>query len=232
MILGGIHLHSMIDFPGTPACVLFSQGCNFQCPYCHNPSLVQSRPISDGSLDRGNVMELLKERRGFLDGVVISGGEPTLQADLPGLCQELKALGYAVKLDTNGSRPRMLQTLLSAGAVDYIAMDVKTLPDRYAPLIWSRPDPAAIQESIRLILTAGIPHEFRTTCMRPLVDAAIIPQIARLIEGAALFALQRARPGDVLNPVFCNDRSRHYDTIDIEFFQSLAARHVQKCIVR
>jgi pyruvate formate lyase activating enzyme len=232
MILGGIQRHSMIDFPGTPACVLFVQGCNFQCPYCHNPSLVQGRSVPDDSLDQGEAIQLLKERRGFLEAVVISGGEPTLQEGLPPFCQEIKELGYAVKLDTNGSRPRMLQSLLASGTVDYIAMDIKTHPERYGPLVWSRPNAAAIQESIRLILASGIPHEFRTTCLRPLVDAPIIGQIARLIEGADLFALQQVRPGDVLDPAFCEDRSRYYDAMDLEDFRSLATPHVKRCIVR
>ncbi len=183
-------------------------------------------------LDPAEVIDLLRERQGFLEGVVLSGGEPTLQADLPRYCRELKDLGYAVKLDTNGSRPQMLRTLLSGRLVDYIAMDIKTHPDRYTPLVWFRPDAAALRESIALILTAGIPHEFRTTCMGPLVDSSLIGQIARLIDGADLYALQQVRTGEVLDPDFCRNSGRAYGPEELALFRSLAAAHVKRCIVR
>jgi len=132
MIIGGIQKTSLIDYPSKISCVIFVSGCNFDCPYCHNPDLVK-RSSSNLLIDVYEVLEFLKKRRPLLDGIVITGGEPTLQGDLFGFCEQIKTLGYPVKLDTNGSRPGVIKQLIEKKLIDYIAMDIKTAPDRYSP---------------------------------------------------------------------------------------------------
>ena len=201
MLIGGLQKNSFIDFPGKICCVVFVSGCNFRCPYCHNPELVNN-PSSNYS--EFEIFEFLKERKRWLDGVVISGGEPTLQKDLPHFCQKVKSMGFPVKLDTNGSRPEVIHQLISEGLVDYIAMDIKTAPDRYVPVIAKACDSKKILESIRLIMDSSVPYEFKTTCIKPLIDNTIMETIIGLIQGARRYAIQRFNGKDVLNPEFLN----------------------------
>jgi len=200
MHIAGLQKTSLIDYPGRISCVVFTQGCNFHCPYCHNPDLIPAKghlPL----VEQNRVEALLEERNGFLEAVVITGGEPTIHPDLAGFCDRIKALGYALKLDTNGSNPDGVNALIDAGLVDYIAMDIKTDPARYEGLI-SEPgfDSARIGACIERIIGCGIDHEFRLTCVRPLIDEAIMERIARRIQGAGRLVLQQCRPGRVLDP--------------------------------
>jgi pyruvate formate lyase activating enzyme len=232
MIFGGIQQNSMIDFPGKLACVLFVPGCNFRCPYCHNPSLALNRIDPGNILTIAQAMDFLLERQGFLDGVVITGGEPTLQPELLSVCKKIKQLGYPIKLDTNGSRPKAIEALIAAGMVDYIAMDVKTAPENYAPLILEKGEPESILSSIGLILESGVAHEFRTTCIHPLVNLSVIKTISRLVKGADLLVLQQFHTRQVLNPDYCRESGRRYDEQTLEVFRSAAAPRVKRCIVR
>lgn len=233
MVLGGLQKNSLIDYPGKVACVLFLSGCNFDCPYCHNPELATGCADCPAFFkEKENLFDFLKQRRGFLDGVVISGGEPTLQKDLADLCAALKEMDYPVKIDTNGSRPAVLQSLIDQGLVDYIAMDIKTDPFRYAPLIGRDIDPRRILESIGIIRGSSLPHEFRTTCVRPLVDDHIIETIAMLIQGADLYALQQFQDVSVLHPEFFLGGDCRFTDEDLERFQRIAGRWVKRCIVR
>ena len=150
MNFGGIQKNSFIDYPGKLSCVIFLSGCNFNCPYCHNPSLVKGSAECPASLRGDGLYGFLESRRDFLDGVVISGGEPTLQKNLVKLCETIKGLGYSVKLDTNGSRPGDLKHLIDSGLVDYIAMDIKTDPENYNPLIGENCDPTDLLSSINI----------------------------------------------------------------------------------
>ena len=232
MRIAAIQKNSFIDFPGRLSCVLFLQGCNFACPYCHNPTLV--RPVADDSesLVVGEVLEFLEKRRGMLEGVVLTGGEPTLHPDLPELCAKIRELGYPVKLDTNGSRPAMVAGLIRSGLVDYLAMDVKTAPDRYAPLIWPGADPEAIRESIRSVRNSGLPHEFRTTAAVPPVDAEAVAEIADLIAGADRYALQRLGETEVLCPEFFRGPGRAAAEAELETFRAIAEPRVKRCVIR
>ena len=133
MRIGGLQKNSLIDYPGKVSCVLFLSGCNFDCPYCHNPDLVRGSLSCHPFLDEKAVYEFLKRRKRFLDGVVISGGEPTLNKNLFRLCEKIKQIGYPLKLDTNGSQPQVIKRLINEGLVDYIAMDIKTDPLHYSP---------------------------------------------------------------------------------------------------
>lgn len=232
MIFGGIQKNSMIDFPGKLACVLFVPGCNFRCPYCHNPTLALNQIDPENILTIEEVIDFLIERQGFLDGVVITGGEPTLQQELFSICLKIKQLGYPIKLDTNGSRPKAIEALLGAGMVDYIAMDIKSDPENYSPLLWPNGDPESILASIQLILKSGMAHEFRTTCINPLVDLAVIKTISKLVEGADLYVLQQFHTTQVLDPDYCREHGRRYDEQTLEIFRSVAAQRVKRCIVR
>jgi pyruvate formate lyase activating enzyme len=232
MIFGGLQKNSFSDYPGRISCVVFLAGCNFHCPYCHNPDLARGAAADGGELSLPWLRDFLAARKGFLDGVVISGGEPTLQPDLAELCACVREAGYPLKLDTNGSRPDVLHRLLADDLVDYIAMDLKTAPDAYAPWLANDLDPARLLASIELIMHAGLPYEFRTTCVQPFVDTAAIRAITRCIAGAERYVLQDFRPQRVLDPQFFGGARRGATPAEIENYRRLAAPHVRQCLVR
>ena len=230
MVIGGLQKTSLIDFPGKVSCVCFVSGCNFRCPYCHNPDLVLHP--GNAFLDESGFFAFIKERQGFLDGVVISGGEPTLQNDLPAFVSRIKREGYAVKLDTNGSHPRMIRELMEKELLDYVAMDIKTDPSLYPVFMQREIDPDCIRSSIQLIMASGIPYEFRTTCVRPIVDAERVETIGRLIRGCLLYVLQNFCQARVLEPGFFENRKAGYDQEEMMQLKSIAEPWVEKCIVR
>jgi pyruvate formate lyase activating enzyme len=232
MIFGGLQKNSLIDFPGKVSCVLFLPGCNFDCPYCHNPDLAKGKTATPFPLDEERVYSFLDRHKGFLDGVVISGGEPTLQKELLALCNDVKQMGYLVKLDTNGSRPQVIESLIEGGLVDYIAMDIKTNPFQYAPFIKKDLNPDHLLTSIRLIMNSSVDYEFRTTCVKPIVDEKEIENIAMLIAGAHSYVLQRFRPGSVLHPEFFQETRGDYDEEDLMCLKSIAESWVHECFIR
>jgi len=232
MIFGGLQKNSFIDYPGRISCVLFTCGCNFSCPYCHNPQLARGCKDNVDAFDEKSAYDFLEKRKGFLEGVVISGGEPTLQDDLPEVCRTIKHMGYPVKLDTNGSRPQVLKRLVNSALVDYIAMDIKTEPAQYAPFIQHNFNPDPLKESIRIVMASSVEYEFRTTCVKPLVDAAVIEHISRLIRGAPLYALQQFQPNDVLCPEFFQQNNCRYTEQELMSFKSIAQPWVSECLVR
>lgn len=225
---------SFIDFPGKVSAVLFLSGCNFRCPYCHNPELVNGRPVCPAFLNETWALEFLNKRKGLLDGVVISGGEPTIHKDLLILCDKLKSSGYPIKIDTNGSRPQVIQNLINEGLVDYIAMDIKTDPGHYQSFTNEGFDPNPILKSIQIIMESSIAYEFRTTCIKPLVNEKVIKKISRLINGSMLYALQHFRPDKVLQPEFFQGDTNAMGLSDpeMDLLHSIAKPWVQSCIVR
>lgn len=233
MLIGGLQKNSFIDFPGKICCVIFLSGCNFDCPYCHNPELARGCSAYPSHLADDDVFNFLESHRSFLDGVVISGGEPTLQNDLVKLCEKIKSLGYPIKLDTNGSRPQALQRLIENGLVDYVAMDIKSDPHCYDPAIQKAYDPETIFSSIRLLMESDVSHEFRTTCVKPFVDPQIVANIAKTIKGSRLYALQRFQGSTtVLDPAFCQAQDCHLDDQELLNLKDVAAPWVQECIIR
>lgn len=234
MIIGGIQKNSFIDYPSKVSCVIFTAGCNFECPYCHNPGLV--KPSSGiKTIDVQEVFAFLKKRRPLLDGVVITGGEPSLQKDLFDFCKQIKSLNFPVKLDTNGSRPGVLSKLINKKLVDYVAMDIKTIPDRYSPLFTKRPDiEKDIRLSIKIIKDSGIPHEFRTTCVKSIIDKNAIHTILQLVLGADLYVLQKAniKKQSILNPEYFNTLAWEFDSATIESFRELSSQYVKNTLVR
>jgi pyruvate formate lyase activating enzyme len=232
MLLGGIQKSSLIDYPGKLSCVIFLSGCNFDCHYCHNPSLATGQAECRDFMEHENLYQFLNQRKGFLDGVVISGGEPTLQKTLFKLCENIKGLGYSVKLDTNGSRPKDLKRLLEHGLVDYIAMDIKTEPAKYNSLIKGDFNTDDLLSSIMMIMDAAPDYEFRTTCAKGFVDEKIIENIAHLIKGANLYALQSFNHAEILHPEFFGEDESGLDRVEMEKLKSVAEPWVKECIVR
>ncbi len=232
MLLGGLQKYSLIDFPGKISCVLFVSGCNFDCPYCHNPDLVRGKRLCFPPLDESVVYAFLERRKGLLDGVVISGGEPTLAEDLAPLCEKIKGMGYPVKLDTNGSRPRVIKHLINGDMVDYIAMDIKTAPSQYARFVKKDYDSNDICASIQIIMASSVPHEFRTTCVKPFVDRHIIEDVAKTISGANRYVLQRFNNTRILHPEFFKEAEPGYGMNELMFFKSIAEPWVKECMVR
>ncbi len=233
MKFGGVQKNSLIDYPGKISCVLFLSGCNFRCLYCHNPELATGCSECLSEADEHEVYAFLESRKGFLDGVVISGGEPTLyDKELMGLCEKIKSMGYPVKVDTNGSRPAVIQELISRKLVDYLAMDIKTDPPEYEKVIQKECDYSNILASIRIIMESGLPYEFKTTCVKPLIDRQAIENICHLIQGAKLYALQQFQPTEVLNPEFFKNKDCRYTEDELGQFRSVAESWVEQCIVR
>ena len=191
MIIKGFAKLTLLDYPGRVACTVFTGGCNFRCPFCHNASLaIRAREVD--TIPESEVFELLKKRKGILDGVCITGGEPLLFGDeLYDFIIEIKKLGYAVKLDTNGSFPERLAALIEAGLVDKVAMDIKNSPEKYALTAGVENfDIASILKSVELLKSSGVDYEFRTTVVKELHSASDFEAIGKMIEGAKAYFLQ------------------------------------------
>ena len=177
-MIAGLQKMTLLDFPGKVACTVFLQGCNYRCPFCHNSELFGGEPTELMSDDE--FLSFLDSRRGLLDGVCVSGGEPTLYAGLEQLLTTIKQKGFAVKLDTNGSRPDVLKRLVESGLVDYVAMDVKNSPSRYAQTVGlERFDLAAVEESLRFLISGTVGYELRTTLVQQLHDDQSVAEMGR-----------------------------------------------------
>lgn len=172
---------TLLDYPGRVACTVFLQGCNFRCPFCHNSGLLTG--LGEALMTDDELMVFLKKRKGLLDGVCITGGEPTLQKDLPQLLDSIKSLGYYVKLDTNGSRPEVLKAVTEAGLVDYVAMDIKNSPLRYAETAGIKEGMLdAVAESIAHLLLGTTAYEFRTTVVAEFHDAESVREMGEWVQ--------------------------------------------------
>jgi len=189
MQIHGLQKMTLLDFPGRVACTVFLGGCDYRCPFCHNYELIDgtAQPV----MDDGALLSFLEKRRGLLDGVAITGGEPCLHADLPALLEKIRALGYAVKLDTNGTHPDLLEELLERRLLDYVAMDVKNSPEKYALTCGvAQVDLDAIYRSIALLTNRAPDYEFRTTVVKELHEIGDFTAIGKLIAGARRYFLQ------------------------------------------
>lgn len=187
----GFQKMTLLDFPGKVACTLFTRGCNMRCPFCHNALLVTELEQGNDTWDEAEVLTLLRRRKGLLDGVCVTGGEPTLQPELASFLRRVKELGYAVKLDTNGTRPEVLRALVEEGLLDYVAMDVKNSPARYALTAGvSAEELSGVFTSMDFLLSGAVEYEFRTTVVRELHTEADIAAIADRITGARRYFLQ------------------------------------------
>jgi pyruvate formate lyase activating enzyme len=230
MILAGLQATSLIDYPGKVSSVAFISGCNFRCPYCHNPEL--ARGHYPQRISEKELLAFLLPRRQLIDAVVVSGGEPTLHPGLAQLCRSIRNLGLAIKLDTNGSRPELLESLIRDHLVDYIAMDIKTALDRYGPPIADTEACRGVARSIRILMDSGLDYEFRTTCVRSFVDGPAVASISATIQGARHYVLQTFRPVTLLNPDHFKDANPGFEPAEMERLRQIALPFVDRCSVR
>lgn len=202
MLIKGLQKTTLLDYPSKVAATIFTGGCNFRCPFCHNASLVTHVDAKE-FISEEEVLAFLSKRRGILDGICITGGEPLLQKDIADFCRRVKALELLIKLDTNGSRPKELEALISEGLIDYIAMDIKNSKELYARTCGIEEFPPEVEESVAIIMSAGIPYEFRTTVVRELHTADSISSLCQWISGAQRYFLQGfTDSGDLISEGF------------------------------
>lgn len=224
MKICGLQKTTLLDFPGHVAATIFTGGCNFRCPFCHNSDLLGND--APPAFTEDEVLDFLAKRAGILEGVAITGGEPTLQPDLREFIEKVRALGLQIKLDTNGYRPDLLKSLCEDGLVDYVAMDIKTCKERYSEVAGvPSVDLSKIEESVEFLKHGRIPYEFRTTVVRELHCADDFLKIGPWLEGASNYFLQNFVDSDnVLNPVYSS-----YEKEDLLGFLELVRpfiRHV------
>jgi pyruvate formate lyase activating enzyme len=188
MKISGLQKLTLLDYPGKMACTVFTYGCNFRCGFCHNALLVTES--NNDNISEDEFFSFLKKRQGILDGVCISGGEPTLQSELKDFIIKVKSLGYSVKLDTNGSNPRLLKNLIEENLLDYVAMDVKNSLEKYSQTCGCEVNIENIKESVSIIMKSGIDHEFRTTTVREYHSTEDFESIAQWLNGDSKYFLQ------------------------------------------
>lgn len=203
--LAGLQKTTFIDYPEKIACIVFTQGCNFRCGYCHNPELFENKePV----LSVPAFFEFLNKRKGKLDGVVITGGEPTLHGkDLIEFIKEVKSLGFLVKLDTNGTHPDVLQEVLNENLLDYIAMDIKAPLAKYKTITQTDIDTKIIKKSIDMIMNSGVDYEFRTTIVKSQLSVEDLRQIGELIQGAKRYYMQKFLATKILDETLMSEES-------------------------
>lgn len=233
MLIGGVHRFSLIDYPEKTACVVFSQGCNLRCPYCHNPELIKMDSLRQRVLEKA-FFDFLISRQGKLDAVVITGGEPCLQSDLEDFIAKIKELDFLVKLDTNGTNAEVLERLLAKHLLNYIAMDIKAPLMRYEEVTgvnFTKAKIKQIQHSIELVLTSPIPYEFRTTVVAGLLTSNDVLAIGDLIRQARLYVLQRFHPAKTYQPEFATSSSFSEEEFQ-QLTKALKAKGIHEVLVR
>ena len=207
MLLGGLQKFTLIDYPGKIAATVFTVGCNFLCPFCHNPELIDPKLMKNQpSVLESEFFEFLKSRQGKLDGVCITGGEPTLHKDLADFLSKIKSLGFAVKLDTNGSHPEILEKLITEKLVDYIAMDIKAPADKYSEIAGGV-GIDKIKKSVGLIKNSGVDYEFRTTVVPKFHKKEDLIKIAEWLKGAKKYFIQQFYPTKTLDDCLMGEKS-------------------------
>lgn len=205
MKIHGLNKLTLLDYPGHMACLIFTGTCNYRCPFCHNASLVLN-PNSQPAISEEEIFAFLQSRKGILEGVCISGGEPTLQADLPEFIRKIRTMGFHVKLDTNGSRPGILKALLEEGLLDYVSMDIKNAPKKYLSTIgitegvsgFNNLITDSVRQSAELLMQSSIPYEFRTTVVKELHSEEDLLTIGKWLNGASTYYLQTFRDSETL----------------------------------
>ncbi len=227
MRLGGLQRSSLIDYPGKICAIVFTIGCNFRCPYCHNPELVEE---TADEISEKKFFAFLNKRAGLLDAVTITGGEPTMHNDLIEFIERIKALGFLVKLDSNGTRPDILETLVDKQLVDNIAMVIKAPLDNYEQTIAQPFDVDKIKASIDLLLQNKVAYEFRTTVVKSLLAPEDFQGIGELIQGAEHYYLQQFVPTKLLNPQFM--RKAVYSDTEFKELQTTMNQYVKSCQIR
>ena len=239
MIIGGLEKMTLIDYPGQLAAIVFTKGCNFRCHFCYNPLLVWPDRETDekkyektySPISEDEFFLFLENRKGRLDGIVITGGEPTLHHDLPEFIKKIRALGYKIKLDTNGTNPEALADLLKEKLLDYIAMDLKAPYDKYENVTGVKINCQNLEKSVKIIIESGLPHEFRTTVVPGLLELADFDKMGKIISGADAWYLQKFKSDTEL--VDRNlEKHAPFSDKEMEEMASVGKKYVKICEVR
>lgn len=228
MVIQGLQKLTLLDYPGKVACTIFTAGCNFRCPFCHNASLVVDT-YKNEEIKLEDIFAFLKKRMGVLDGVCVTGGEPLIQSDIEPFLRRIKEMGYAVKLDTNGSFPDKLRKLVDEKLVDYVAMDIKNSQESYGKTIGIQDyDIRNIHRSVQYLLSDAVPYEFRTTVVLEFHQRSDFESIGRWIKGAKRYYLQQfVDSGDLIR-----EGLHGYDKVIMEQALEVVSRYVQTAEIR
>lgn len=227
MIIGGLQKTTLIDYPGKVAAIVFTAGCNFNCQYCYNPELRNFSP----KIREDEFFSFLKKRVGQIDAVTVTGGEPTVHADLPAFIEKIKGLGFLVKLDTNGTSPKAVEYLIRARLIDYVAMDIKAPLERYREVANCFVDERALKATIALLMSDSPDYEFRTTVVGGQLGIEDMEKIGSLIQGAKRHYLQRFVPTDNLNDHSFKTRLPPQEN-ELEEMRSIIAKYVGDARIR
>jgi len=228
--IGGLEKTSLLDYPGKISAVIFTYGCNLRCSYCHNPELVIEEFDKEHSISEEELLRFLEGKKGKLDAVVITGGEPLLHPDLEELIVKIREMGFLIKLDTNGLLPSKLENLIKKDLLDYIAMDVKYPAEDY-PIMTGIPDVMhKIRKSIKIIMNSGVDYEFRTTYVKGIHTFRSAKYIGLLIHGANLYYVQNFRDGKTITKGF--DSSNSFTDKELKRIKKEAGLYVKKTIIR
>lgn len=224
----GFNKLTLLDYPGRLACTIFLGNCNFRCPFCHNAGLVLE-PENEPVIPIEEILGTLKKRKGILDGVCITGGEPTVHKKLPEFIQQIKKMDYSVKLDTNGTNPQMVQDMVKAGLVDYVAMDIKNAPDKYGETAGiARVDLEAVNETVEFLKSGKVYYEFRTTVTRELHKKEDFLKIRKWLSGSRRYFLQAYKESEqVIHPVYSS-----YSREQLENFRQLLLEEISQVEIR
>lgn len=251
MLIGGLEKLTLIDYPGKVAAIVFTSGCNFRCQFCYNPMLVWPSQETESEQSKNtaghprnkeqdnnpslysedDLFHFLESRVGKLDGIVITGGEPTIHSDLPEFIKKIKDLGYAIKLDTNGTNPEMIARLLELKLVDYLAMDLKAPEDKYRLVTGLPINFQKIKESVKIIRQSGLPYEFRTTILPIILSEDDVSKMGELLQGADKWYLQKFKADtELVNPEFKTEAP--YSSSDMDRLVALGKKYVKLCAWR
>ncbi len=233
MLIGGVQELTTLDFPGRLAAAVFTLGCNFRCGYCHNPQFVdeeQIKGMTKGIIPEEVFFKFLEKRYGKLEGVCISGGEPTLQPDILEFARKIKEKGFLVKLDTNGTRPVILEKMIAEKIVDFFAMDIKTSPSKYQNLTSSACDIGEIKKSKEIIQNSGLPYEFRTTAVKGKHTREIFEEIGEWLKGAEAYFIQNFRNKKTLAEEYKKEEG--FSEKELAEFKILMEKYVKNCGIR
>ena len=230
MIIGGLQKLTLIDYPGRLAATVFLSGCNFRCPWCYSKELVLPEEIKkQPKIPEKELFDFLKQRKEMLEGVVLCGGEPTLNKDLPQFCKKIKNMGYALKIDTNGSNPNMLKHLIDKNLIDYIAMDIKAPREKYDKLVGKKINVKNIEKSVSLLKQGKIDYEFRTT-LNPMLKKEDVLKISHWLSGGKRYYLQNFRPEKTIVSKF--EKMKPYSDKELLDIQKAISPFFEVCEIR
>ncbi|MBN2111940.1 anaerobic ribonucleoside-triphosphate reductase activating protein [Candidatus Woesearchaeota archaeon] len=225
----GVQKTSLLDYPGKVCATVFLSRCNFRCPYCHNAELVFDEIKED--IPPEEILDFLEGKKNWIDGICVTGGEPTLHKGLVDFARKVKEKGFLVKIDTNGTNPEMIQQLLDGKLADYIAMDIKAPLDKYEEVVRAKVNADAIQRTINLLMDSGIDYEFRTTVVPGLFEENDAEKIGEWLKGAKKFCIQQFRNSDkVLDPKYQN--IAHYHIDKLEKFKTILKKYIKDVEIR